>query len=205
MLRISIDQFLQRDREFFELLHDDGVMIYPTDTIYGIGCDAFSSSAVAKIRQLKQRPTQPFSIIAPSKEWITTHFEVPTEVVVTPEIILRGTLVDHLLQNTIHPLDLLPGPYTLILTPKDTFSIGNISDTHSIGVRIPNHTIAGFVSFYGSPIITTSVNIHTQPALTSFIDMNTANMVDFKDQVGLFVDDGEISGRESTIIDVSQK
>jgi L-threonylcarbamoyladenylate synthase len=202
MIKISLDNFLQRDLEFFELLHDDGVFIYPTDTIYGIGCDATSDIAIAKIRTLKNRPTQPFSIIAPNTAWIQENFLVPSSVTLTQNQILRGTLPAQYESQPINPLDLLPGGYTLVLSPKDHFHIGNISDNGSVGVRIPDHTIANFVSFYGSPIITTSVNIHGQPALTSFSGIESEDMINFREQVGIFVDDGELTGNGSIVIDL---
>jgi L-threonylcarbamoyladenylate synthase len=202
MIKISLDNFLQRDLEFFELLHDDGVFIYPTDTIYGIGCDATSEIAIAKIRKLKNRPAQPFSIIAPSKTWIQDNFIVPSNITLSSQQIIRGTLPTQYESQTIDPLNLLPGRYTLLLTPKNTFDIGSIGDNGSVGVRIPDHTIADFVSFYGTPIVTTSVNIHGQPELTSYADMESEEMLDFREQVGLFVDDGVLGGAASTIIDL---
>ena len=73
------------------------IYVYPTDTIYGIGCDATNDKLVLKIRSIKKRDEKPFSIIAPSKDWIKNNFEI------------------------IHPeyLDKLPGPYTLVMKPKN--------------------------------------------------------------------------------------
>ena len=75
------------------------VFIHPTDTIYGIGCNAEVSSAVRKVRQLKARATNPFSVIAPSLEWINENCVVTKE-------------ADEWLEK-------LPGPYTLILKLKN--------------------------------------------------------------------------------------
>ena len=55
------------------------VFIYPTDSIYGIGCDATNPELVQKVRELKNSTTQPFSVIAPNKEWIHNNCEVSEE------------------------------------------------------------------------------------------------------------------------------
>ena len=74
------------------------IFIYPTDTIYGIGCNAEESKLVEKIREIKNRDKKPFSIIAPSIKWILENCET------TEKEISKY----------------LPGPYTLILKKKNT-------------------------------------------------------------------------------------
>ena len=82
------------------------LFIYPTDTIYGIGCDATNKTAVAKIKKLKARDKdKPLSIIAPSKAWIKEKCIVDTD------------------------LDkYLPGPYTLLLEKKDKNFLSHVSN-----------------------------------------------------------------------------
>ncbi|UCG94990.1 MAG: Sua5/YciO/YrdC/YwlC family protein, partial [archaeon] len=78
-----------------QLVLQGSVFIHPTDTIYGLGCDATRYNSVIRIRQIKQREQKPFSVIAPSKEWI-----------------LENCVVGEA------DLTRLPGPYTLILKLK---------------------------------------------------------------------------------------
>ena len=93
------------------------IFIYPTDTIYGIGCDAENKKLVNKIRAIKHRDTKPLSIIAPSIDYILKNCEVDKKIV----------------------SKFLPGPYTLILKKKDKNFLKHVSETESIGIRIPNH------------------------------------------------------------------
>src|SRR3989344_9285820 len=76
------------------------VFIHPTDTIYGIGCNAQNSNAVKKVRNLKGRAANPFSVIAPSLEWIKENCIVA--------------------KQAEEWIDKLPGPYTLILKLKSS-------------------------------------------------------------------------------------
>ena len=93
------------------------IFIYPTDTIYGIGCNALNKKSVNKIKKLKGRDKdKPLSIIAPSKKWIK--------------------------ENCIIDVDLikyLPGPYTIVLKKKDSNFLKHVSNTSTIGIRIPKN------------------------------------------------------------------
>ena len=67
---LTKEEFLLEKIQLFEEILDGAVFVYPTDTIYGIGCNATDEKAVRKLRELKGRPTNPFSVIVPSTEWI---------------------------------------------------------------------------------------------------------------------------------------
>ena len=150
------------------------IFIYPTDTIYGIGCNAEDKQAVEKIKQIKSRDKdKPLSIIAPSKEWIK--------------------------QNCIVDVELdkyLPGPYTLILKKKNPDFLNQVSPTESIGVRIPDCSFSSQVEKAKVPFITTSVNLAGEPFATT-ID-NIPNQILKKADV--VIDEGELNGRPSTLI-----
>ena len=90
---IKFEKLKNKKPEFFL----DKIFIYPTDTIYGIGCDAENEFLVDKISEIKKRDIKPFSVIAPSVEWILENCET------TKEEIEK----------------FLPGAYTLILKKKD--------------------------------------------------------------------------------------
>ncbi|MBI4448176.1 threonylcarbamoyl-AMP synthase [Candidatus Woesearchaeota archaeon] len=156
------------------------IIIYPTDTIYGLGCDATNQEAIKKIREIKQRSTQPLSIIAPSKEWISKHFKIKKAYI-----------------------DKLPGPFTYILNPKKNSPLPKEvnPETGKIGIRIPNHPITKMIQKANKPFITTSVNISGEKPATSIgeIDKKILNKVD------LIIDAGTIDNKPSTIIDLTEK
>lgn len=154
------------------------IFIYPTDTIYGIGCDAFDSKAVKKLRALKQRGQVPFSVIAPSKNWIYQHCEVTDEIKQWIE-------------------EKLPGPYTLILKKKTQPVSEEVNlNRDTIGVRIPNHWISGLVSRLGKPIVTTGVNISGTTFMTKIENLHP----DLKPGIYFAILEGELKGHPSKIV-----
>jgi len=156
------------------------IYVYPTDTIYGIGCDATNDKLVLKIRSIKKRDKKPFSIIAPSKDWINDNFEI------------------------VHSeyLDRLPGPYTLVMKPKNESIISeHISYSDKVGVRIPNCNFSKLVAKSGKPFVTTSVNISGESHLVNPKKLKK----EIKSKVDIIIDEGILSGKPSTVIDISLK
>jgi len=166
--------------EIVEQIRNGAVFIYPTDTIYGIGCNALDKIAVAKIRALKERTTNPFSIIVPSKEWVMKNCIITTK--------------------AKEWLSKLPGPYTLILKLRNKNAIVKSVNqgTENIGVRIPDHWISGFVRKLGFPIVTTSANLAGKPFMTSLEDLDES----IKEGVDFVIYEGEKKGRPSKIVNL---
>lgn len=163
-------------------IKDGAVFIYPTDTIYGIGCNALNSSAVKKIREIKGRYENPFSVIAPSRQWIFDSCIISEE--------------------GMKWIDKLPGPYTLILKVNDNAVSKEVNPKlETLGLRIPDHWISSFVSELEVPIITTSVNKTSQDFMTSLDNLDSS----IKSSVEFFINEGEKKGRPSKIVDLSGK
>lgn len=173
---VTKEEFLLNKSQHYELLRDGALFVYPTDTIYGIGCNALDNEAVEKIRELKGRPEAPFSVIVPSKEWIEEHLDV------TPTA--REWLAK------------LPGPYTLIMKMKKQCVAPSVTATQTLGVRMPKHWIQEAVAELGVPIVTTSVNKAGEPFMMSVEAMDDS----IRDAVECIIDDGEKNGRPSQII-----
>jgi L-threonylcarbamoyladenylate synthase len=149
------------------------IFIYPTDTIYGIGCNALNKEAVNKIREIKKRDMKPFSVIAPSKNWIK--------------------------ENCIVDLDIdkyLPGPYTLILKKKDKTFLKHVSESETIGVRIPDNNFTELVQKSEVPFVTTSVNFSGEKPANKISEVSK----EILEEVDFIFNSGELSGKPSTLV-----
>jgi len=167
--------------ELAKAIREGAILVYPTDTLYGIGCNALIKASVEKIARAKGRePGKPFSVIAPSKEWIT-----------------ENTRID---ENNAKFVDsLLPGPYTVILKTKKDIPL--VSAEGKLGVRIPKNEFCDFIRSQGVPFVTTSVNLATTGPIASIKEMpaQLASAVDYA------IDAGELKGDSSRIFDISGK
>ena len=163
-------------------LKQGNIILYETDTLYGLGADATNSNAINKINKLKKRHL-PLSIMLKSINDIDQY------------AILKKTTL-----NIINQL--LPGPFTILLESKES----NLSDlvqknSNKIGIRVPNNQFCiELLKQYKKPIITTSVNIHGQKAL---------NNIDEIEKIFFNIDiyEGFVNKRSkgSTIIDFTGK
>lgn len=149
------------------------VFIYPTDTIYGIGCNALNERAVNKIRRIKRRDKKPFSVIAPTFQWVKE------------KCIVNFDLKKY-----------LPGAYTIILKKKEPSFLNWVSDKETLGIRIPNHSFTKKIQKINVPFITTSVNFSGEKPFSSIdeIPKEILNKVDY------IINEGKLSGSPSTLI-----
>ena len=143
-------EFLHHKNKFLKQIIDGAVFIYPTDTVYAIGCDARNNKSVLRVRALKNRNVMPISIVAPNVEWIREHL------VADEEWLAR-----------------LPGPYTLAFLIKEDRCIAPAvtMGRDNLGVRIPSHWIHDIVAELGFPIIGTSANKTGQNVMTKLDDL----------------------------------
>ncbi|MFA6035987.1 MAG: L-threonylcarbamoyladenylate synthase [Candidatus Micrarchaeia archaeon] len=169
-----------------EAIRNGQLIIYPTDTIYGIGGDARSIGVVKKIEELKGREGKPMSIVVESLEMASNYC-------------------------TISPLakkysSLLPGPYTFVLARKQNGNGGSANHIahnvggDTIGIRVPASPFPlGVVRALGFPITSTSANYAGQHAPSDFAEIND----ELKYAVGVAVDGGKCKeGEASTVIDM---
>lgn len=167
------------------VLRRGGVLLYPTDTCYGLGCDARNTQAMAKIGAMKGRDgAKKFSVIIPSVHSADTIVMVSEE--------QRKILEKH-----------LPGPFTFILINVDF----RVAATSTLGIRVPDCPVTQKIaSLFGEPYITTSANLSGTGALYSFQEIKH-NLLDHLPndlQPNLILDAGELPRTDaSTVVDLT--
>jgi len=167
-----------------DILRNDGLIIYPTDTIYGIGCSINSRSAIDKLAQIKG--------LKPGKERFSLIFENLSQVSEYARNI--PTPVFKVMKKA------LPGPYTFILHSGSKLPKLLNSPKKTIGIRIPNNNIPRMiVQQLGSPIITTS--IRDEDDIIEYSTDPELIYEKFGHMVGAVIDGGYGNNTASTIID----
>jgi len=183
---LAIDPLTPRPEvidEAVDTLLDGGVIVYPTDTLYGLGCDATNPRAVERLCSVKGRPpTEPLPIIVHHRKVLT-----------------------HLVHGTGEPLEALmnrfwPGGLTLILRRRGAV-LGAIAPPETLGVRIPDSPVALMLARrLHRPIVSTSANLTGRPAPVAAEDLDIA----LAKRIDLVLDAGRLpSGKPSTLLDLS--
>jgi len=159
-------------------LREGGIIVYPTDTLYGFGAAARNRQAVARLMRIKGRKTGlVFSVMLADIEELVKFVRVRAEYAPA--------------------LERLPGPYTFIFPSKERLPDGVIGPGVGLGVRIPDCDLARSIAReFGGPVITTSVNRTGDAPLTDPKEIARK----FSNEVDLIVDAGDIVGEPSTII-----
>ena len=165
-----------------KVLKNGGLIVYPTETVYGIGADIFNQEAVNRIYELKGRETTKSLSIAIEKTEIGTYAEV-------------NESVQELIENY------LPGPLTLILKKKEKVPDW-ISPNPYVGIRVPeNKTVQRIIQEFG-PITSTSANLSGQKEPTNCEDISKQ----IKNGVDYVLDEGETKYKgPSTVVKVNDK
>lgn len=180
---LNFEELKMEKNSIIESIVKGSVFVYPTDTIYGLGCNAQNSNSVKKVRKLKQRSSNPFSVIAPSLEWVDDNCIVSEEG--------RGWL------------ERLPGPYTLIFRLKNTNCVAREVNPglNTLGVRIPSHWIKDIAAEAEVPIVTTSVNKTKEEYMTSIEDLDS----EMKGSIEFVLYEGRKEGNPSKLVDLTGK
>ncbi|MDY6775784.1 MAG: L-threonylcarbamoyladenylate synthase [Halobacteria archaeon] len=140
--------------EAVEVLRDGGVVLYPTETVYGLGADALSSDAVERVFEIKERRrSKPVSVAFGDTETVR-EYTTPSDGAVS--------MIE----------DLLPGPVTVLVPKTDTIPDVVTAGSEVVGIRIPDHDVALEIVDEFGPITSTSANISGEPSAAGFEDVD---------------------------------
>lgn len=167
------------------VLRAGGVVLYPTDTLYGLGADAFSDEAVAKVCAIKGRDEKkPIHCIVPDIEAAEAYVEV-------------NELARKLAEK------FLPGPLTLVLKKNANIDSGIAKNIETIGIRIPRNDFCIQLAAAFGPYTTTSANLAGAADQRKVEDI-LAQLGERASLIDLVIDAGELPKRQpSTVVDVS--
>jgi len=160
-----------------------GIVIFPTETVYGIGVNAFNKDAVKKLYEIKKRPlNKPISLLVSDFEMIKRITKNITD--------LELKLMERY----------FPGPFTIVLEKKDIIPNIVTSGGNTVGIRMPEEKIAReLIRLSGVPIATPSANISGKKSGTNYESI----IKDFHEKIDYFIDTGESKiGLASTIVKV---
>jgi tRNA threonylcarbamoyl adenosine modification protein (Sua5/YciO/YrdC/YwlC family) len=179
----------RRIEEIRNALQDGAVMLYPTDTVYAIGCDLNVKSAVERVRRLKQLSNdKPLTFLCSSLSNIAQY-----ALVSDPAYRLMKRLI--------------PGPYTFLLpATKLVPRLVMNPKRKTSGIRVPDHAVChALLEALGNPIISTSAHLPDADGETSTVGLERVQLFDeFDSLVDIIVDDGsEPASQVSTILDMT--
>lgn len=161
------------------MLAAGGIIAYPTDTCYGIGCDLYNKKGIEKIYQLKRRPlSKPFSFICADLKNISEYAKV---------------------SNYAYKMmrRLLPGPYTFILEGTRLVPRIMLTKRKTAGIRVPDNAIClGLVRLLGHPIISTSASREDGTVMSDPYEIEEY----YKKNLDLVIDGGIIIPEPSSVI-----
>jgi L-threonylcarbamoyladenylate synthase len=165
-----------------EVLKNGGLILYPTDTIWGIGCDATNPKAVEKVFKLKGRPDEKSLIIL-----LDTESKLPGYVSDVPEI-------------AYDLIEFAENPLTIVYSGAKNLAPNAVASDGSIGIRIVRHDFCQqLIQRFRKPIVSTSANISGEPSPLRFQDISPAifSQVDY---VVNWEQDGVNDRKASTIM-----
>jgi L-threonylcarbamoyladenylate synthase len=160
------------------VLSRDGLVVYPTETIYGLGVDALSEIAVYKVYEAKQR-----------------QIGNPISVAISDIEMIHGiAYVDEFAEKFIQKF--LPGPVTVVVPVKNSLPSVLSGGTGKVGIRYPNHAIAlALIEKFDGPITSTSANVSGGASPVTLEQVNTP--------YDHLIDGGGLPGIPSTVIDLT--
>lgn len=165
-----------------QILREGGVVAYPTDTVYGIGCDLFNKKAIERVYHIKRLPRKkPLSFICSDLKHISEFARV-------------SNLSYRLMKR------LLPGAYTFILPATHKVPRLMLTKRRTVGIRVPDNRITlDIVKRLGNPIISTSLKLDEDELLSDPFQIYD----EYGKQLDAVIDGGVMKSDVSTIVDLT--
>ncbi len=175
-------------RQVVESLEDGGIIIYPTDTVYGIGCDIFNHKAVEKVCRIRG--------LKPSKAMLSFICKDISQISEYSAPIDNTTF--RIMKRN------LPGPFTFILKANNAVPKLLKNKKRTIGVRIPDHNVPlQIVEELGRPLLTTSLK--SDDEILQYFTDPVDIYEDFKKLVDIVIDSGPGGNQPSTVVDCTEE
>jgi tRNA threonylcarbamoyl adenosine modification protein (Sua5/YciO/YrdC/YwlC family) len=175
----SLNPQMRLIRKAVEVLRSGGIVIYPTDTVYGMGCDLFNKKGIDRIYEIQRRDRkQPLSFICADLKDISRYARVSDDAY---KIMRR----------------LLPGPYTFILEASRVVPKTILPKRKTTGIRVPDNRICQtLLAEMGSPIISTSIKNEDGELLSD------PRIIEefFGKRVDMIIDGGVIAAAPSSVV-----
>jgi tRNA threonylcarbamoyl adenosine modification protein (Sua5/YciO/YrdC/YwlC family) len=189
LLKIHPDNPSERQVKIVvDCLRQGGVIIYPSDTVYGMGCDIMQIKAVDRVAQIKgiKREKANFSFVCNDLSQLSGYSKpIPNH---TFKVMRRA----------------LPGPFTFILNATNSVPHFFQSKKKTVGIRIPDHKVpTQIVEFLGNPIMTTS--IHSEDKLLDYQTDPELIYEMFHKLVDIVIDSGACGNVPSTVVDCTSQ
>lgn len=165
-----------------EILKRGGIVCYPTDTMYGMGCDMFNQKAVKRLHQIKNRhKKKPFSFMCCDLKNVSTYCH------------LSNSAYRIMKKN-------LPGAYTFVLAAMKIVPKIMITNQKTVGIRVPANVICTMlVEGLGNPIVTTSAAKADEDSPCSAYEVELL----FKNQVDEIIDGGDLIPEPSSVVSLT--
>lgn len=156
------------------------LVVYPTETVYGLAADALDPAAIERVFETKGRSREnPISLASPDVATATEYVH-PTD------------------RERAFMREFLPGPVTVLCERSDRIPDVLVAGRDRVGIRIPDHDLALSLLDRVEPITATSANVSGSGSVTHLDDLDPS----ITDAAAAVLDDGETPGTESTVVDV---
>jgi L-threonylcarbamoyladenylate synthase len=163
-----------------DAIREGDAVVYPTETVYGLGADATDADAISRVYEIKGRPRSNPLSVAFTDRGMAEQYVTPTD------------------REQAFMERFLPGPVTVLVSRNGAFPDVLTADRETVGLRVPDSAVARELVRRAGPITATSANESGSPSVRR-VDSLAAGV---REAVGAVIDTGETPGTESTVVEV---